>query len=88
MKNIEDELIEAKTHFYNLEIETTEKAIEKYFNSLLGLTFAITSELHAFNFFTQFSENDINKHLAFIQNRVLEIDEKTEKILHIDKLFY
>lgn len=88
LQNFEDELADAKSSFYDLNISKTSENIEKYFNTLLGLTYAINQELNAYHFFSQFGISEIQKFFLIASEKYNEIKASCEKILGIDKLFY
>lgn len=92
IKNVELEIEEVKKSFFNLEIEATEKNIEKVFNSLLNLTFLIKKEVQAYYFF----HDEINQHgYEEIKQFSINVDKKFDElklnvnnISHIDKMIY
>ena len=92
IKNVETEIEEVKKNFFNLEVEQTEKNIEKVFNSLLNLTFLIKKEVQAYYFFhdevNQHGYEEIKQFSINVDKKFNEVQLNVNNISHIDKMIY
>lgn len=92
IKNVEIEIEEVKKNFFNLEVEQTEKNIEKVFNSLLNLTFLIKKEVQAYYFFhdevNQHGYEEIKQFSINVDKKFNEVQLNVNNISHIDKMIY
>lgn len=88
LKNVNDELTNAKESFYKLNVSETEENIEKYFKSILHLTYTISLEINAFNFFIRYGIKEIRNCFIVVEKKYFELKSSCENILQIDKMIY
>ena len=89
LENVKNEFADAKRAFYDLDIEATQENIEKYHTSLLSLSYQLTSELNAFNYFNRIDPfAKIKSYFSHAKERQKELVEQIEKIQVVDKMFY
>lgn len=86
---VEKEYAQAKESFYKLDISATQQYIERYHTSLLMLSYQLTSELSAFQYFERTNTNEKLKKFYFLaSDRQKEILEQTNRLSSVDKIFY
>ncbi|MBD5423273.1 MAG: hypothetical protein HDR43_02145 [Mycoplasma sp.] len=88
LKNIEDELMQAKWHFYQLDTHNADLWTRKYLKSLSGLVQVLSQELRAWSFFKTNGLEQIRKYLGLLNNKYNELKAACESVVHIDKMFY